>query len=81
MIILSVTFKPNTSIEWAAEQLRKLGFSSMELGQTAQEMKFILVFAIDRGNQGFVCISAEREEELTRAINLISPQILSVKRA
>ena len=75
MVKLVVTLKPNTSAHWFLEKLRGLSFN----GTNPLVNSYQANCAVTTG----ITVEVPKEEELTysRAIRMISPQVVSVSRA
>ena len=71
MITLRVTFKPNTSSDWAENKLLGLGLQGSDI--TIYEEAGVLTSAR-------IKIAKEDELKYSRAIRMISPQVISVEK-
>ena len=71
MVILRVVFKPNTSCDWAEDKLLQLGLSGSKI--TMYEEEGVLTSAR-------IKVSKKDEARYSRAIRMVSPQIISVEK-
>lgn len=72
MVKLLVTFKWNTSVEWASEKFEKIGLDGS---------RFSYFLQIPGSPRMVVEVAEEDELKYSRAIRMISPQVISVSRA
>ena len=76
MPILTVNFKPNTSDEWASEQIVALGFVK---GVVRSDMRFELISSPDGNFYALVSVPIKDEMKFSNALRL-TPRVAEVKK-